>query len=84
MADSLQTGTAGALVPLRFASFKRDVMDKRCDGQHDIYVAEVFYVEAEGKAVVVTVCRQCDSVQFHSESICEPHRAATLLKGNNK
>jgi hypothetical protein len=54
-------------------------MDKRCDGQHDIYVAEVLYVEAEGKLVVATVCRACDSVKFHEQIVASPHHQGTLL-----
>ncbi len=53
---------------------------KKCGGEHNIYVPEVFYVGAEGKVVVVTVCRDCDSVKFHEHKIAEPHHSAEALK----
>lgn len=55
-------------------------MEKRCDGQHDIYVAEVLYVQAEGKLVVVTVCRNCDTVRFHEKQVAAPGLPGELLK----
>lgn len=70
------------LRPLRFGSM-RGLMEqaaRRCDGQHDIYVAEVLYVEAEGKLVVVTVCRNCDVAHFHEKVVAEPHHKGELLK----
>lgn len=70
---------AGGLTPFRFASL-RGAMEKRCDGQHDIYVAEVLYVTAEGKLVVVTVCRNCDTVHFHEQKVAQPHSEGELLK----
>jgi hypothetical protein len=70
---------ARGLTPLRFASL-RGLMEKRCDGQHDIYVAEVLYVQAEGKLVVVTVCRNCDTVRFHEQLVAKPHHEGELLK----
>lgn len=53
---------------------------RSCNGQHDIYVAEVFYVSEEGKAVVITVCRACDSVKFHEQIIAQPQHGAVALK----
>lgn len=53
---------------------------KRCDGNHDIYVAEVLHVGAEGKLVVITVCRQCDVVNFHERIVHAPHHTGELLK----
>lgn len=55
-------------------------MEQQCNGQHTIYVAECLYVEAEGKLVVVTVCRNCNKVTFTSEVVAEPHHAGVLLK----
>jgi DNA-directed RNA polymerase specialized sigma54-like protein len=52
----------------------------KCSGEHDIYVPEVFYVQQEGKVVVVTVCRACDTVRFHEHAIAQPHHAAEALK----
>ena len=56
---------------------------QNCGGGHDLYVAEVVYIEREGKLVVVTVCRACDSVNFHEKIIAAPHTEATLLKNEN-
>lgn len=52
----------------------------RCQGAHEIYVAEVLYVEKDGKLVVVTVCRACDSVTFHEKVVAAPGAQAVLLK----
>jgi hypothetical protein len=57
---------------------------KQCGGQHVIYVAEVLYVEAEGKLVVVTVCRNCDTVHFHTQQVAQPHHTGILLKEKEK
>jgi hypothetical protein len=78
---------SGGLKPLRFGSLRglMEQQNKRCDGQHDIYVAEVLYVGAEGKLVVVTVCRQCDTVRFHEQLVAQPHHDGELLnKGKLK
>lgn len=56
---------------------------QNCGGGHDGYVAEVVYVAQEGKLVVVTVCRSCDSVHFHEKQIAAPHTQAVLLKNEN-
>ncbi len=53
---------------------------KKCSGEHDIYVPEVFYVQQEGKVVVVTVCRSCDTVNFHEHKIAQANQAAEALK----
>jgi hypothetical protein len=65
----------GGLRPFAFA---RGNMEK-CSGSHDIYVPEVFYVPQEGKAVVVTVCRACDTVKFHEHAIAQPHNVEVEL-----
>lgn len=73
---------SGGLKPLRFAD-PRGIMEqsnKRCSGEHDVYVAEVLYVPAEGKLVVVTVCRACTSVNFHEKQVAQPHHDGELLK----
>lgn len=78
---------AGGLRPFGFGS-TRGLMEesyaRNCQGQHDIYVAEVLYVGAEGKLVVVTVCRNCDTVRFHEKIVAEPHHTGELLKKENK
>jgi hypothetical protein len=78
MAGVLNPRTEG-LRPLKFGNM-RGLMEQRCSGQHDIYVAEVMYVPSEGKLVVVTVCRNCDTVHFHERLVAQPHREAELLK----
>jgi hypothetical protein len=80
MANAAQLGTGG-LRPFRFAD-PRGIMEqaKKCSGEHDIYVPEVFYVQQEGKVVVVTVCRACDTVNFHQHQIADPHHSAEALK----
>jgi hypothetical protein len=70
---------SGGLKPFRFGDI-RGLMEQRCSGQHDVYVAEVLYVPAEGKLVVVTVCRACTSVNFHERQVAQPHHAGELLK----
>jgi len=57
-------------------------MENKCYGEHEIYVAEVVGVQAEGKVVVITVCRHCDSVQFHEHQVAKAHVPFTLIKGN--
>jgi len=78
MANMTNTGNGG-LKPLRFGNI-RGLMDMHCQGQHEIYVAEVLYVEAEGKLVVVTVCRHCDNVRFHERQVAQAHHSGELLK----
>lgn len=72
----------GGLRPFRFANTRglMEQLNKRCDGQHDVYVAEVLYIAAEGKLVVVTVCRACTSVNFHEKQVAAPHHEGELLK----
>lgn len=74
--------SSGGLKPLRFGDIRglMNQANQRCDGEHDIYVAEVLYVGAEGKLVVVTVCRHCDSVRFHEQQVAQPHHEGELLK----
>lgn len=55
-----------------------------CGGKHQIYVAEVVYVQSEGKLWVVTVCRDCDTVSFHEKQIARPHVEASLIKNEQK
>lgn len=53
----------------------------RCSGEHAIYVVECLYVARDGKLVVVTACRACDTVNFHEKVVASPHTQAELLKG---
>jgi hypothetical protein len=79
--SNVANSDTGGLRPFRFA-IPRGIMDyeKKCSGEHDIYVPEVFYVPQEGKVVVVTVCRACDRVKFSEHQIAQPHHAAEALK----
>jgi hypothetical protein len=83
MPNIANLGTGG-LRPFRFGT--RGIMEyeKKCLGSHDIYVAEVLYVGQEGKLVVVTVCRNCDTVHFHEKQVATPHQAAELLMKKEK
>jgi hypothetical protein len=51
-----------------------------CVGDHEIYVAEVVGVEAEGTVTVITVCRRCDSVNFHTKKLAENKVPLRMLK----
>ena len=53
----------------------------KCSGSHDIYIAEVVGFEKQGKLVVVTVCRLCDTVHFHEHDVVGAMR---LLKQEEK
>jgi hypothetical protein len=80
MSNDVNLGSGG-LRPFRFGN-PRGIMDyeKKCAGEHNIYVPEVFYVPQEGKVVVITVCRSCDAVKFHEHALTKPHYAAEALK----
>lgn len=54
--------------------------NKRCGGEHDVYVAECVLAPAEGTITVVTVCRSCDRVSFHTKQITEPHKGLISTK----
>jgi hypothetical protein len=72
----------GGLKPLRLGNLRgfMEQSNKRCSGEHDIHVAEVLYVQAEGKLVVVNVCRSCDTTTFHERIVAQPHHDGELLK----
>lgn len=53
-------------------------MAEKCLGTHAIYVAEVVGIPAEGKVVVITVCRNCDHVAFHSETVAKASSSLIL------
>lgn len=81
MSNAVNLG-GGGLRPLHLASLRglMEQQNKRCSGDHDIYNAEVLYVQAEGKLVVVNVCRSCDRVSFHERIVAKPHNEGELLK----
>lgn len=56
----------------------------KCLGDHELYVAEVLYVEREGKCVVVTVCRHCGRTDFHSSQVASPGSTSVLLKNQKE
>jgi hypothetical protein len=53
---------------------------KKCGGGHYIYVAEVVYIQKDGKLFVVNVCRACGNVSFHEKQLASPGTPALLLK----
>lgn len=73
------------LKPIRYASL-RGIMDQSytCTKGHYIYVAEVVYVQKDGKLHVVNVCRACGNVSFHEKQITDPGAPAILLKEKDK
>ena len=79
MANATNLGSGG-LRPLRFGSFKRDFMDIKCNGQHDIFVCDNLYVQSEGKIVTVAICRNCAQFYYGERQIAQPHQGAEFLK----
>lgn len=57
---------------------------KKCGGGHYIYVAEVVYIQKDGRLFVVNVCRACGQVTFHERQLATPGTSAQLLKGKEK
>lgn len=55
----------------------------KCSGDHEIYVAEVVMVESEGKIVVCTVCRHCDTVNFHEKVVAKSPASLVSTKKEN-
>lgn len=68
----------GDLAPFRFAG-GTPVDMRKCDGKHYIYVAEVVYIQKDGKLHVVNVCRACGAVAFHEKQIASAGTPADLL-----
>lgn len=58
--------------------------DYKCSKGHFIYVAEVIYIQKDGKLHVVNVCRACGGVAFHEKQITSPGTPAILLKNEEK
>lgn len=73
----------GGLIPLRFAG-GAPVDTRKCDGKHAFYIAEVIYVQKDGKVHVVNVCRSCGIVAFHEKQISSPGAHAEFLKEKAK
>ena len=59
-------------------------METNCRGEHQIFVAEVVAVEAEGKLVVVNVCRSCGEVTFHEHQVSKRGVPITFTKEKEK
>lgn len=59
-------------------------MGTNCTGDHELYVAEVIGVEAEGTVTVITVCRHCDQVEFHTKQISQGHGSLRMLKSEKE
>lgn len=73
----------GNLAPFRFAGGP-PVDQKKCDGKHYIYVAEVVYVQKDGMLHVVNVCRACGQVTFHAKKITSEGVPAVFLQNKEK
>lgn len=59
-------------------------MASGCRGEHAIFVAEVVAVQAEGKLVVVNVCRSCGEVTFHEHQVSKVRSPITFTKEKEK
>ena len=71
----------GGLRPFRFGSPRGNMdYDKKCLGEHEIYVAECVISPSNGTITVVTVCRHCDRVSFHQKQVAEPGRELVATK----
>lgn len=57
---------------------------KKCGGGHYIYVAEVVYIQKDGKLFVVNVCRACGQVTFHEKQLATSGTPAQLLQEKEK
>lgn len=58
-----------------------------CKGEHEIFVVECVGLEAEGKVVVLSICRLCGELFCHEKQVAKPSTPLRLLreeKGNNK
>jgi hypothetical protein len=83
MSNAANLGSGG-LKPLRLGSL-RGLMEQanaRCTGEHDVYVADTIIAPSEGTVTVITVCRSCDRVSFHTKQITEPHKGMNSTKEN--
>jgi hypothetical protein len=86
MSNAVNLG-AGGLRPLRFGILRGNQMEtdsKKCGGGHYIYVAEVVYIQKDGRLFVVNVCRACGNVSFHEKQLATPGTPALLLKEKEK
>ena len=55
-------------------------MKEKCNGDHNIFVAEVVGVESEGKVFVLALCRLCDLFNVHEVVVSQPGRQLRLLR----
>ena len=51
---------------------------KQCFGDHEIFVVECVAVQAEGKVVVISICRHCGRISF-DEHLVSPSKAEIRL-----
>lgn len=86
MSNEANANLTGGLTPLRWASLERGKVDNTytCTKGHYIYIAEVVYIQRDGKLHVVNVCRACGGVSFHEKQITSPGTSAILLKEKGK
>lgn len=83
MANEVNAEWVG-LRPIHFGSRGNMEASKKCTGNHYIYIAEVLYVQKDGKVVVINVCRACGEVTFTEKQVATPGTSATLLKEKEK
>lgn len=54
-------------------------MKTGCEGQHNIFVADVIGVESEGHVFVLALCRHCDEFNVHKVEVATPGSPIRLL-----
>jgi hypothetical protein len=77
------TNIQGGLIPLRFSG-GAPVDNRKCEGKHSVYVAEVVYIQKDGVLWVINVCKACGVVSFHPKQIASPTAPAEFLKDKEK
>jgi hypothetical protein len=50
-----------------------------CSGQHDLFVVDCVGVEAEGKVVVLAICRHCGELRSHEVLVSKINAPLRLL-----
>lgn len=59
-------------------------MEAHCNGEHNLFVAEVVGVETEGKVFVLALCRHCGLLSKHEIQVSMPGEPIRLLREENK
>jgi len=50
-----------------------------CTGEHDLFVVDCVGVEAEGKVVVLAICRHCGELRSHEVVVSKSGSPLRLL-----